>query len=162
MTFVRVSMIKWLKSTKIAVHFHRILEGCVRLYYRCQGQRFERATKCIMHTSIWPSPMRSVKIKLPNISDCGIHQKALVQAFIQVFTLRCHFRKVKRGFFFFTTFCLCGCVSVSLYSQWWWEHTPRYDRGQKQSSIFQLMRSDGHFLSVVQKFCLPQCGLSFI
>lgn len=72
------------------------------------------------------------------------------------------FQKGQKGIFFFTTFCLCGCVSVSLYSQWWWEHTPRYDRGQKQSSIFQLMRSDGHFLSVVQKFCLPQCGLSFI
>lgn len=91
-----ILIIKCLKSAeaKITAHFHRILEGCVRLYYHCQGQRFERATKCIMHTSIWPSPMRSVKTKLPNISDCGIHQKALVQAFIQAFTLRYHFRKV--------------------------------------------------------------------
>lgn len=80
------------------------------LYYHCQGQRFERATKCIMQTSIWPSPMRSVKIKLPNISDCGIHQKALVQAFMQVFTLRCHFRKVKRGFFFFVSVDVFRCL----------------------------------------------------
>lgn len=95
-------MIKWLKSTEanLTVCFFWVLEGWVRLYYRCQGQSFEKATKCIMQTSIWPSPKRCVKIKLPNISHCSIHQKALGQAFIQVFILRCHFQKVKQSFFF--------------------------------------------------------------
>lgn len=32
-------------------------------------------------------------------SDCSIHQKLLGQAFIQVFTLRCHFQKVRWGYF---------------------------------------------------------------
>lgn len=66
--FAKVSIIKWLKSIKAlsAVHLHRTLEGNVRLYYSCQGQWFEKATQCIMHSSIWLSPMRSVKIKLPH------------------------------------------------------------------------------------------------
>ena len=34
------------------------------------------------------------------ISDCRIHQNALVQAFIQVRALRFHLRKVKEGYFF--------------------------------------------------------------
>lgn len=64
-----------------------------------------------MHTSIWlPAPLRSEKIKLPNISDCGIQQKALVHAFIQVFTLRCRFQKVKRGFLFFVPVDVFQCL----------------------------------------------------
>lgn len=67
MLFAEVSIIKWLKSIKAlsAVHLHRTLEGNERLYYGCQGQWFEKATQCIMHSCIWPHPMRSVKIKLP-------------------------------------------------------------------------------------------------
>lgn len=109
--FFKAFMMKCFKSTnaKIIVYFW-VLEGCARLCYGCQGQWFERGTKCIMHTSIWHSPMRSAKMKLPNISDCSIHQKLLGQAFIQVFTLRCHFQKVRKGYFF-----LCGCVSVSFF-----------------------------------------------
>lgn len=101
-TFSKAFMMKCLKSTEaeIIVWCCWVLEGCVRLYYGCQGQRLEKETKCIMHTRIW----HSVKMKLHNISDCRIHQKLLGQAFIQVFTLRCHFKKVRKGYFYF--FCV--------------------------------------------------------
>ena len=59
-------------------------------------QKVPRST--FMQASICYFPTRFLKIQLPMaISDCRIHQNALVQAFIQVLALRFHLRKVKKS-----------------------------------------------------------------
>lgn len=111
-----ILIIKCLKSTevKITAHFHRILEGCVGLYYHRQGQRFERATKCIMHTSIWPSPMRCEKKQITQHLRLWHSSKSTCAGFYSSIYSQMPFPKgLKEIFFFF--FRLCGCVSVSVF-----------------------------------------------
>ena len=84
---------------------HRVLSpgfnGICEVHIK--GHRFERATKCIMHTCIGPPPppmWTCEKPKLPVILDCGIHQKSsLCRHFIQMFYSQMPFPKGQKWYF---------------------------------------------------------------
>lgn len=120
------------------------------LHYSCQGQWFERVTEYIMHTYIWPIPTRSVKIKLSNISDCGIKKHLCRHLFKYLLSDAISERSKGNFVCFSVSFLLVMMIAQTLLPE-----------RAKQSSIFQLKRSDSHFLSVVQRLCFPHFSLSF-
>lgn len=150
--FVKVPVIKWLKSTraKITVYFHWVLEACVGLCYRGQGQRFERATVHYAHLHL--ALCHEICTNKITQHLTLLHSSKSTYASINSsVNSQVPFLKGQKGNFFV-------CVTVSFSPQWWSEHKCCCDRGQN-SSIFQLKHLDEHFLSVVQRLCLPQFSL---
>lgn len=156
-------MIKWLKSTKatIAARIHRILKGMCEVILPLSRSAVWKGDKVhYAHLHLAPSSPEIWENKITQHLRLWHSTKSTCARIYSSIYSQMPFPKGQKGIFIF---CPCGCVSVSVFSQRWWESTNlAVIEGRVRVQLLQLKRLDGHFPSVVQRLCLPQFSLSFM